>query len=577
AAGDGVSIARLDDAIDLVKKYGPNTMINLDHCFSKELFVACYSLFRETDMLEKVFIKESVDTATMNSWYAAAAESWNSAHADDQITADEVKKSILYVYVIGSADDTLLQSRLDNGDNLVMAEIVIADEVNDAEIKEKLEPWCLEHNVAMFVNTMWHGLCSTKDDCETTWAEMLDRGYTAIQTDHASELAEYLYDYGRSRDSIETIQAEHFHLFNYDSYSFQVPVAADEKLNKQVTGMGNGDWISYQNIIFDGNENLLKVNCKGLSEEAVLNFYLDEMTEDHFIASLELGASADFKDIYTLVTGNISAGTHTVYIQATGTADTGLLSVDCFSFERSVSLDGEADICQVKVETKPGVAPVLPQTVEVTIGGNSYNLKVSWEQIAAENYAGEGEFKVLGYIPVLKSYTQALVTVRALTSDIVQDEHLALWLDASSGVTVNGNAVTEWASKVGDIVATVSEGSPTVVANAIGNQTGIQFDGDDIMDLIMPDNFWNDKSEFTVLLFNAPEATTKGSNNGTSVSTTNSQDYSILYFYETSSWGSAYFTASQNEVMFRFGSGVSSDYGTSYVRETNIGNTYTCT
>lgn len=573
-AGDGLSLARMDDAIDLIKQYGANTMINLDHCFSEELFVACYSLLRENDMLGQVFIKGSETVATMNNWYVAAAENWNANHAQDQITAEEVQNSILYVYVIGSENYSLLQQHLDNGDNLVMAEIVIADEVNDAKIKESLEPWCLQNNIAMFVNTMWHGLCSSKDDSETTWAEMLDRGYTAIQTDHASEFVGYMYDYERQRDSIETIQAEHFHLFNYDSYTFQVPIAADENLNKQVTGMSSGDWLSYQNIIFDGNENLLNVNCKGQGNDAVLNFYLDEMVESNQIASVKLEVADDYGDVYSLVMRDIEAGTHTLYVQANGT---GTVSLDDFSFVRSASLNGNADIGAVNVVTRIGVAPVLPQTVEVTIDGNSYNFQVSWEQISSEKYASEGEFEVLGYISVLKSYTKALVTVHALTSDIIEDEHLALWLDASSGITVDGNAVTSWASRVGDVVATVNTGSPTVVNNAIGNQAGIRFDGDDIMELTMPDDFWNDKSEFTVLLFNAPESTTNGSNNGTSVSTTKSQDYSILYFYETASWGSALFTASQNEVLFRFGSGVSADYGTSYVREANIGSTYTST
>ena len=578
AAGDTLPLSRLDDAIDLIKQYGPNTMINLDHCFSQELFVACYSLFRENGLLGNVFFKNCNSVETMNSWYDAAAEAWNEVHAEDIITAQDVKNSILYVYIIYSENYTPLQQHLDNGDNLVMTEICISDDAEDVRIQEKLEPWCLEKGVAMFVNTMWHGLCSTKDDCEITWAEMLDRGYVAIQTDCASELASYMYDYNRQRDSVETIQAEHFHLFDYETYSFNIiPVAADSDLNKCVEGMVNGDWLSYENIIFDGNENMLDVTFKGLADDAELEFYLDEIAESNKIATVNLYSTADYEDIHTLITGNIEAGEHTLYVQVTGAIGTDLVSLDKFGFLRSADLEGEAEFSQINVETDTGVAPAMPGTVKVTIGGNSYNLKVSWEQISAASYEQEGEFEVQGYVPALRCYTQALVTVRALIPDIVQDEHLALWLDASSGVTADGNAVTQWASKVGDIVAEVKEGSPTIVENAIGNQTGIQFDGDDIMKLTMPDNFWNNKSEFTVLLFNAPESTTNGSNMGTSVSTTYSQDYSILYFYETTSWGSALFTASQNEVLFRFGSGVRYDYGTAYVRETNIGNIFTST
>lgn len=578
AAGDTLPLSRFDDAIDLIKQYGPNTMINLDHCVSQELFVSCYIMLRENGMLGNTFIKNSNSAETMNSWYDAAAEAWNAAHAEDMITAEDVKNSILYVYIISSEDNTPLQEHLDNDDNLVMAEICISDEAKDARIQEQLEPWCKENGVAMFVNTMWHGLCSTKDDCETTWAEMLDRGYIAIQTDCASELASYMYDYNRQRNSTETIQAEHFHRYDYDNYSFSILIASDENLNKCVEDMCNGDWLSYENILFDGNENLLNVNFNGLEDDAVLDFYLDEISENSRIATVNLYSTANYEDIHTLITGNIEAGVHTLYVQVTGADGINLVSIDDFSFVRSANLEGEVEFSQTNVETETGVAPVLPGTVKATIGGNSYNLKVIWEQFSAANYEQEGEFAIQGYVPSLKCYTQAFVTVRTLEPKIVQDEHLALWLDASYGVTAEGDAVTKWASRVGDIVAEVKSGSPTVVENAIGNQPGIQFDGeDDIMKLTMPDDFWNNKSEFTVLLFNSPEFKTNGSSKDSSSGTTYSQNYSILYFGETGSWGSALFTSSQNEVLFRFGSGVSSDYGSAYVRETDIGNIYTGT
>lgn len=101
--------------MDLIKQLGPNTMINLDHCFSQERFVACYILFRETGMLNQVFFKNSVDSAAMNSWYEAAAAAWNEKHPDSPIDADEVQRSILYVYIIRNADYSVLQSHLDNG------------------------------------------------------------------------------------------------------------------------------------------------------------------------------------------------------------------------------------------------------------------------------------------------------------------------------------------------------------------------------------------------------------------------------------------------------------------------------
>lgn len=565
-AGQTIPLSRMDDLIDLLKKLGPNTMVNLDHCFSQELFTSCYVLFREQGMLNRFFFKNSNDVWTMNQWYAAAAEKWNKKHSDEPITAKDVQESILYVYIIRSADYGILQSHLDNGDKLVMVEICISDDPSDKVIHEKLEPWCLENKVAMFVNTMWSGLCSTKPDTEATWAEMLNRGYKAIQTDRPSELAGYLAAYNRDRSAQSVIEAEHFHGFNYGTQGFSVPAAADSRLNKKVEKLTAGDYLEYRRIVFDGTETLLNLTMQGLSG-GTLGVYLDGLAEENRIAQLTFASSEDYRTVTAVLDKTPETGTHTVHLRFTGAPKQVLASLDSFRFV-SAACFTDAQLEELQITTTAGTAPVLPGSVQVTANGETYGLEVRWEQVAASSYAKEGQFLVLGYVPALGCYAKALVTVTAtsVVKPEITTDGLALWMDASEGVTAENGAVSAWASKVGNITATVKSGSPTVKGK------GIAFDGDDSMDLVLPENFWNGKSEFTVLLYNSSENITAGASNGTS-----SQYHSVLYFGETESWGSAYFNASQNEVIWRFGSGTSGDYGTTYTRPLNIGSLFTST
>ena len=458
-----------------------------------------------------------------------------------------------------------------------MAELCIENDEIDVAMQSVMEPWCKENNVPMFVNTMWVGLCSTKPDCETTWAEMLDRGYTVIQTDRPCELSAYLHDYNRVRSANEKIEAEHFHLFNYDIYSFEVSAIFDENLNKQIANMESGDWVSYRKIHFTGDETVLNVYSQGLKDDTALRFYIDGMTESNLIAEVAVKETRTYEEIDAFLKKTVS-GEHEVYIQAIGEDNTALASVDYFSFMAS-DVEGTPTIASIVVETTIGKVPVLPQSAKVTIAGNIYKLFIDWEYIEPEMYAQAGKFEARGYIPELDSYVYAEISVQRISgpSEMTITKGLALWFDASKGILENNGVVSQWQSQVGNITATVKCGSPTLVNNAVGNQNGIYFSGEDAMSFSMPEDFWNGKEKFTVLLFTASELTTQGSSKGTTKSGNNSQNYSVLYFKETANWGSAYFTSSQNEIIYRFGSGKSNDYGTTYTRNSDIGTAFTST
>ena len=570
-SGSTIPLARLDDALDLIDG---RCMVNLDKCFDEDnetdpaLFAACYVAFREADMLDHVFFKHSVGEDYMNACYAAAATAWNSK-TGESITTAEVKAGILYVYVTSSAGTDKLQSILDNGHNLVMVEICIADDVADAQMRKTLEPWCREKGVAMFVNTMWSGLCSTKPDTQTTWSEMLQRGYQLIQTDRPMELAQYLNTLGQTRQAGALLEAEHFNSFSYDTnYRLTVAEPVDASGNKYVEKIGNGDWVSYENIEFDGSEALFAVSAQGLADHGTLTVYLDEISPDKVIASIPFNRSGAY-DLYSGALAETVTGSHTIYLAVSGTPNQDLLSVDSFTFADAIT--GQAAISPVAVATTPGTAPRMPATVSVTADGQTYGLPVRWEQIQASQYAEEGNFAVLGYVAQLDTYITATVTVQAVTA-AVSEAGLQLWLDASEDVTVEDGTVTRWASQVGTYEATLRTGAPTLVSNAAGTGSGVYFNGASALDIALGENFWNGKTDFTVLFFSAPETTTQAGSGATY-----GQRKAMLYFPQEADWGSAYFSGSQNEVVFRVGSGERDDYGAVYVRDMPIGSMYTAT
>lgn len=326
-----IYVNTLEDILVLMQKYAPNAMINLDKCDSESKFVASYLLLREYDMLDNVYIKSSLPASTMESWYNAAAIAWNEKHPEDQLTKAEVCSSILYVYVLGDVSTSAISEHLNNNGNLVMVEICIEDDVEDDGMYEIVEPWCKENKVAMFVNTMWSGLCSTKEDTETTWAEMLDRGYTAIQTDQPKELSEYLQAYNNGHNSTDIIEAEHFHLFNYEDYGLKVAEVADLENNKKVTEIKDGDWMRYEKITFQGNENAITLNLCGLNNSGTLSVYLDDQTTP--IAELALSASTTYSNLTIFLADKIDAGIHSVTLKVTGLPGTNLLSMDSFTFD----------------------------------------------------------------------------------------------------------------------------------------------------------------------------------------------------------------------------------------------------
>ncbi|MBP3411646.1 MAG: hypothetical protein J6K89_00115, partial [Oscillospiraceae bacterium] len=338
ASGDTVNVARFDDCLDLMAIHGPRTMVTIDKCSSQAVFVACYKLLREKDMLGNAYFKISQSVSTLNTWATAAANAWNTAYPSDKITQADVKNSIIYMHVMGTPNESTLQAHLNNGTYLKAVEVTYnATNAANCEslITGSFDAFCDKNNIALYCSTISTGGWSGgRPDSEKTWAYMLGIGFDGIQTDRASELADYLYDYNRQRASSETIQAESFqNMSSVDAY-FSLPLEADSSMNKVVNNLRNGEWLEYRNIFFNGKEYQLRLGVRGLLKGATLKFYIDSVSSGNLIGTYTLAADSAIGVKTINLSKTIPAGEHKLFVQASGTAGKDLANLDYFGFVR---------------------------------------------------------------------------------------------------------------------------------------------------------------------------------------------------------------------------------------------------
>ncbi len=338
ASGGKVYPARFDDCLDMVKMYGPKTLITIDKCSSQAVFVACYKLLREKNMLNNAFFKISQSASTINTWATAAANAWNAAYPNDTITQADVKNTMLHMHVMGKPNASTLQSHLNNGTYLKAVEVTY-NATNAAEYEEiitsSFDAFCDQNNIGLYGSTISTGGWSGgRPDSEKTWAYMLGIGFDGIMTDRSSELSAYLYDYNRQRASNETIQAEHFHNMNSVNANFSLALEANSSMNKVVNNLRNGEWLEYRNVYFTGEEYQLKIGVRGLLKGAKLNFYIDSISSGNLIGTYTLAADSAVGAKTINLSKSVLAGEHKLFVQASGTASTNLANLDYFSFVR---------------------------------------------------------------------------------------------------------------------------------------------------------------------------------------------------------------------------------------------------
>ena len=321
-AGGTMPISRFDSILELVNK---QAILLMDKVADSASFAAAYVCAREWDMMDYVMFKGNYTITDLEPWFAAGAALWNKKYPSDPITADEVKTTIVFEY--NSNAPAKIQALLDAGVRVVGIAAGVNDS-NEAHIRNTLVPYLKEKGIYLRSNTgeSWMG-ANAKVDSEIGWAELLDIGYTAIMTDRPGPLVNYFQERFRVRAASDRIDAEHFSNYNQDTFGFTVPEDWNAGKNKVVSNLTSKDTLIYEEIEFDGTENIFTAKAAGTS--STVSVYLDGTA-----AANKLGTVSFNSTSYTsaqVKISNVTPGKHTVYLKFTGT-----VALDQFRFARGL-------------------------------------------------------------------------------------------------------------------------------------------------------------------------------------------------------------------------------------------------
>ncbi len=337
-AGGRMYLSRLDDALEMVTAFGPDTLISLDKCNSSQVFAAVYVLVREYDMLENVYFKSNKTAATLfdekDNWFEAAATAWNTAHPGQTTTAQQVADSIMYLYYVGSgASVSNIDAHLKKGSYLKAVELTYTDITMEAEagLIQGFEAHCLNEGIKLFCSTLAEEGYYGGDDNSPTWLKLLERGYSGIQTDRDAECVAFLQDLYRTRNATESIRAEHMDACTLEKLAATVPETADENGNMIVRDFRSGDTLTYE-LQFTGAEKTLTLYAQGLHNSVNVRFYADSIHSDNCIASFTLKASAHCLAYTENLLMTVSSGVHQIYMVVYGQTSYDLANIDGFTF-----------------------------------------------------------------------------------------------------------------------------------------------------------------------------------------------------------------------------------------------------
>ncbi len=322
-AGGTMPISPFASILELVNK---RALLLMDKVADANSFSYAFVCAKEWDMLDYVVFKGNYTIDQLEPWFAEGAALWNKKHPSEPITSQDVKTSIAFEY--NNNNPTKIQTLIDAGVHVVGLAAGVSD-ANESHIRNNLVPYCRETGIYLRCNTgnpSYMG-ANAKVDSEIGWADLFDIGYTGVMTDRPGPLVNYIQESYRIRPASDRIDAEHFTNFNQDTFGFTVPEDWNAGKNKTVDNLTSKDTLTYENIEFDGTENILTAKAKG--SNCSITVYLDGTATENKVGTLKFNSSG-YASAHVKIK-HVTPGNHTVYLKFSGT-----LSLDQFRFTRGL-------------------------------------------------------------------------------------------------------------------------------------------------------------------------------------------------------------------------------------------------
>jgi glycerophosphoryl diester phosphodiesterase len=527
---------------DALKLCHGKIMINLDKFTSQwSRRMELYELVRKHDCLDLVMFKGGYDAGKILGWhkeikakYGADAQMPNFAtmnsNRDAATWAKEIKAhhdaKTAFAVEAGFSDFTQPQS----------------DPVVIAKIKKYAR---------VFTNVLYESIGGTHSaqhkENSTGWAEVISLGYNIVQTNNAADLVNYIYaNYSKpTKDIGEGIDLLYFSGYKHTGINYTIVI------NAPSVRMYDGDYISFKNVDFRSCETrTLIAEITGAAGKGELVVRKGSETGE-VIAKFELSKLGERAVNVTTELLIDNVGLCDIYVCAENMGD-GFVSAS-----RLICADPqEGEITRTEVPsffTRPGVAPSLPEKISlINEYGFAYEFEVVWSPIPEACYAeAPARFTVPGIVKETCRRVSASVTV--LDLDMAG---AAIWFDSLGEMVLSESGeVLEWYDSVNSVVAKAqSKSAPTY------KDGSVCFDG--LGDSMSYDHSLSDKSDISIVV-NA-NTDKKSTDYMSNFKINNSARYSLIHYPESGSWGSVYFSAFNDGIVCRFGSGENNNRGIYY-------------
>ncbi len=537
--GNTLVMPTFEDALKLCKG---KIMINLDKFTSQwSNRMELYELVRKNDCLDIVMFKGGYDSQKILGWHAEIMKKYGKdATMPNFCTMNSKRNAESWVKEIKAHHDAKTAFTVEAGFS-----DYTQPQSNPAVIAK------IKQYTRTFTNVLFESIGGTHSakhkENSTGWAAVLSLGYNIIQTNNAADLVDYIYaNYSTpTRDIGKGLDLIYFSNYKHEGTSYTIAI------NSPSVKLFNNDYISFKNVDFGNSDgNSLVANITGSSGKGELVIRKDSPTGD-------IIAKFDLSQIENLTAGVAAElqisdlGVCDVYVCA---ENMGGGFVSASKLTCTDPMKGEIDrIVGLSFFTKPGVAPALPSRVSVVNEfGFAYTSDVLWSTIPEECYAeGLTRFKVPGILKANCQTVYASVTVIDLDMS-----GAAVWFDSLGEMVLGeGGKVLEWYDSVSSILATAESKTAPIYQNG-----AVRFDGNG--NNMIYNHSLSDKSNISIII-NA-KTDKKSTDYLSNYKINNSARYTLLHYPESGSWGSVYFTAFQNGIVCRFGSGANNNRGIYY-------------
>lgn len=185
----GDKLATLDDAIDAAVRFGK--IIILDDCWEwrKEI----YTYLVDDNTLSYVYMRTDASKGEVNEFISLTG---GMLRIIGKYHGNIIFNARSYVKSMCSNDSAAVQLATSNPYGVIFHQTMLSAFGKN------------NYSTRAMISTYDPDMCGRRNDCESTWDDVIDRGYSVIETNNISALVNYINDIANLRDELKNMTSE---------------------------------------------------------------------------------------------------------------------------------------------------------------------------------------------------------------------------------------------------------------------------------------------------------------------------------------------------------------------------------